>query len=323
MEKIKFIEVASELAAGTRGASLGIGALKTASLNKGSDFFKRFPSLIVPTLNEHLFDDIVHPAAKRVTEVRQMLERTCQAVQETLTEGNFPLVLGGDHSTAAGSICGIKAAMPNKRVGVIWIDAHADLHTPYTTPSGNMHGMPLAGVANIDNLECQMNTPKPETIAEWEQIKNIGVSGPKIDPQDIVFISMRSFEDPEEAIIDRYGIRNFTVEELRSKGVAAVVEETLQLLAHCDLLYVSFDVDSLDTEVSCGTGTPVPGGLTVEEGQELNRLLMKEPKVACWEMVEINPTLDTLNCMAEAAFEILVAAVKARSGNGHLVDTSS
>ena len=322
MEKIKFIEVASELAAGTRGASLGIGALKTASLNNRSDFFRNFPTRIVPTLNEHLFDDIVHPFAKHIVQVRKMLEHTCQAVQATLEEGSFPLVLGGDHSTAAGSICGVKAAMPDKRVGVIWIDAHADLHTPYTTPSGNMHGMPLAGVANIDNLECQINKPTPESIAEWERIKNIGLPGPKINPADIVFISMRDFEAPEKAIIDRYGIRNFTVEDVRSRGAAAVVEDTLQVLAQCDVLYVSFDVDSLDPDISRGTGTPVPGGLSIEEGLELNRLLIQQPKVVCWEMVEINPTLDTLNRMAEVAFQILVATVKARLSNGKLVEAS-
>lgn len=320
MERIKFIEVASELAAGTRGASLGIGALKTASLNKGSDFFKKYPCMAVPTINDHLFEDVMNPYAKRIPQVRMMLERTCGAIENTLREGTFPVVLGGDHSTAAGTICGIKTAMPNKRLGVIWIDAHADLHTPYTTPSGNMHGMPLAIAANIDNLECQVNEPKEETIAEWEKIKNIGLSGPKIDPSDIVFIAMRDREEPEKAVVSRHGIRNFAVEELRAKGVQAVVEQTLEALAHCDVLYVSFDVDSLDPEISRGTGTPVPGGLTAEEGMELNRLFIKEQKVVCWEMVEINPTLDSHNHMAETAFEILEVAVKSRSANGTLVN---
>ncbi|EMR04831.1 arginase [Cesiribacter andamanensis] len=319
MGKIKFIEVASELAAGTRGASLGIGALKTASLNKGSQFFKKYPCLAVPTINDTLFDDVVNPYAKRIPQVRQMLERTCQAVTDTLTEGYFPVVLGGDHSTAAGTMCGIKAALPAMRLGVIWIDAHADLHTPFTTPSGNMHGMPLAMVAGLDNLECAINDPRAETIAEWEAIKNIGLNGPKINPSDIVFISMRDREAPERALVERYGMRNFEVEELRSKGAARIVEESMQALQACDVIYVSFDVDSLDPQISRGTGTPVPGGLTVEEALELNSLFVKQPKVQCWEMVEINPTLDTHNQMAEVAFEILQATVKARSANGQLI----
>lgn len=319
MEKIKFIEVASELAAGTRGASLGVGALKTASLNKGSNFFRKFPRLVVPTLNDQLFNDIVQPYAKYVADVQEMLVRTCDAVKSTIEEGYFPLVLGGDHSTAAGTICGIKAAMPQKRVGVIWIDAHADLHTPYTTPSGNMHGMPLAIAANIDNRECQTNEPRPETVTAWENIKNIGIHGPKLDPSDIVFVAMRDREGPEEAIIRRHGIKNFSVEVLRSKGALAVVREALVVLEHCDVLYVSFDVDSLDPEISRGTGTPVPGGLSIEEGLELNRLFIEQPKVVCWEIVEINPALDTLNKMGEAGFEILESTVNARSSNGKLV----
>ncbi|WP_224996524.1 arginase [Cesiribacter sp. SM1] len=320
MERIKFIEVASELGAGTRGASLGIGALKAASLAKGSDFFKRYPCMAVPTLNEQLFEDILHPYAKRIPQVRQILEYTYDAVKNTLQEGCFPVVLAGDHSTAAGTIAGIKAAMPQKRLGVIWIDAHADLHTPFTTPSGNMHGMPLSMVAGIDNKECQVNEPQAETVEEWSRIKNIGIAGAKIDPSDIVFIGMRSREEPEKAIISRHGIRNFSVEELRSKGVASVVHETMNLLADCSAVYISFDVDSLDPEISAGTGTPVPQGLTVEEARELNHSLISQEKVVCWEMVEINPTLDVLNKMAKTAFEILEIAVTARSSNGKLID---
>ena len=320
MEKIKFIEVASELGAGTRGASLGIGALKAASLTNNSTLFKEYPSHIVSTLNEHLFADIVHPYAKCIPQVRLVLERTCKAVQDAFEEGVFPIVLAGDHSTAAGTISGVKAAMPQKRLGVIWIDAHADLHTPYTTPSGNMHGMPLAIVTNIDNKECQVNEPVPETVTEWQRAKNIGIEGPKLEPSDIVFISMRSYEEPEKAIINRYGIRNFDMLEVRTKGVEAIAKEALQLLAHCDMIYVSFDVDSMDPEISCGTGTPVPDGISVEDCVELNRLLIGEPKVVCWEMVEINPTLDNCNQMAQAGLQVLEAAVKVRTSNGKLIN---
>jgi arginase len=319
MGKIKFIEVASELAAGTRGASLGIGALKTASLNRGSHFFKNYPCMAVPTINDYLFEDIVNPYAKRIPQVRQMLERTCEAVSATLTEGLFPVVLGGDHSTAAGTICGIRSAMPGKRIGVVWIDAHADLHTPYTTPSGNMHGMPLAMVSGIDNRECLLNEPRPETVEEWEKIKNLAGSGPKVQPSDIVFVAMRDREAPEKALVERYGMRNFEVAEVRAKGTARVVQEAMQVLEACDVVYVSFDVDSLDPQISRGTGTPVPGGLSVEEGMELNTRFIAHPKVVCWEMVEINPTLDNHNQMAEVGFDILQAAVKARTTNGELI----
>lgn len=312
MEKIKLVEVSSELAAGTRGASLGVGAIKTASLNKGSDFFRNHKSTVVPTINETLFEDIENPHAKHIHGVRLMLERTCEAVSSTITNGFMPVVLAGDHSTAAGTICGIKSAHPDKRIGVIWIDAHADFHTPYTSPSGNMHGFSLAMAAAIDNMECRVNNPKESTLQEWEQIKKIGLDGPKIKPEDVVFIGVRSTEEPERCIMENHKVRNFTVEEFRQKGVNTIVSEALQHLSACDLIYVSFDVDSMDPEeISEGTGTPVPNGLLDSEALELNSLLVQSPKVCAWEIVEVNPTLDEHNSMAETAFEIIESTVKA------------
>lgn len=312
MEKLKIVEVSSELAAGTRGASLGIGAIKTASLNKGSDFFRKYKSTVVATINETLFEDVENPHAKHIREVRIMLERTCEAVSATMAGGFVPVVLAGDHSTAAGTICGIKSANPNKRIGVIWIDAHADFHTPYTSPSGNMHGFSLAIAAAIDNLECRVNNPKESTVEEWENIKKIGADGAKIVPEDVLFIGVRSTEEPERSLMENHGIRNIAVSELREKGVKAVAEEALAHLAHCDLIYVSFDVDSMDPEeISEGTGTPVPNGLYDDEAKELNRLLVQDPKVCAWEIVEVNPTLDEHNSMAETAFEIIESTVKA------------
>ena len=312
MEKLKIVEVSSELAAGTRGASLGVGAIKTASLNKGSDFFRKYKTTAVPTINEMLFEDVENPTAKHIHEVRIMLERTCEAVSDTMNKGFVPIVLAGDHSTAAGTICGIKNANPHKRIGVIWIDAHADFHTPYTSPSGNMHGFSLAIAAAIDNLECRVNDPRESTLQEWEEIKKIGVDGPKIVPEDVVFIGVRSTEEPEECLMENHGIRNFTVSEVREKGVKNIAEEALARLAHCDLIYVSFDVDSMDPEeISEGTGTPVPNGLYDDEAKELNRLLVQHPKVCAWEIVEVNPTLDEHNAMAETAFEIIESTVRA------------
>lgn len=320
MEKLKIIEVSSELAAGTFGASLGIGAIKTASLNKGSDFFRKYPNKVVPTLNESLFVAIETPTAKHIHEVRLMLERTCEAVSATLTNGFLPIVLAGDHSTAAGTICGIKKAQPDKRIGVVWIDAHADFHTPYTSPSGNMHGFPLAIVSAIDNQECKINEPGAKTIEQWEKIKKIGLDGPKINPEDVVFIGVRDTEKPEQFLMKKHNMLNISVGELREKGVDAVVKKVFGRLEACDLIYVSFDVDSMDPEeISGGTGTPVPNGFLDKEVQELNSQLVRNPKVCAWEMVEVNPTLDEHNAMGETAFEILestVQAMESRSREG-------
>jgi arginase len=237
------------------------------------------------------------------------------AIESLRLEKQFPIVLAGDHSTAAGTIMGIKAAHPEKRLGVIWIDAHADLHTPYTTPSGNMHGMPLAMVAQIDNKECQINTPDKETLQYWEKIKKIGGDFPKVLPQDIVFISVRDTEQPEDHLIQTHGIRNFTTKEVRDLGIQKIASQALEILSDCDQLYISFDVDSLDSSISVGTGTPVPNGLTVADAIELNAELIKDKRVCCWEIVEVNPTLDTENTMAEIAFEVLEITTKSLVDN--------
>jgi len=307
MRKIRLVEVRSELAAGTRGASLGIDAMKVASLGKHSDFFLRFQPIRVKNENDLLFQEPKFKNAKYGEGVYTVLKRVCDAVSDLRSEGLFPIVLAGDHSTAAGTIAGIKKADPDKRLGAIWIDAHADFHSPYTTPSGNMHGMPLAMATAIDNIECEQNDVEEETEALWERIKSIGMRGPKMKPEDVVFIGVRDTESPEDFLMEKYGIKNFTTAEVTEKGIQQVSREALEILKDCDQIYISFDVDSLDTSISVGTGTPVPEGLTKEQALELNIELIKDKRVCCWEIVEVNPTLDTENRMANNAFEILEA----------------
>jgi arginase len=307
MRKIRLVEVRSELAAGTRGASLGIDAMKVASLAQHSGFFAKFQPIRVKNENDLLFSEPKFPYAKYGEGVLTVLKRVCDAVYDLRSEGLFPIVLAGDHSTAAGTIAGIKKAHPDKRLGVIWIDAHADFHSPYTTPSGNMHGMPLAMASAIDNEECEQNDIEDETEVLWEHVKNIGVRGPKIHPKDVVFIGVRDTETPEDFILKKYGIKNFKTSEVTEKGIQTVAKEALEILADCDQIYISFDVDSLDVSISVGTGTPVPEGLSKQQALELNIELIKDKRVCCWEIVEVNPTLDTQNKMANHAFEILEA----------------
>jgi arginase len=310
VKDLKIIEVKSEIGAGTRGASLGVEAIKIASLDMNSDFFKQFESVEVENVNELLFDGAKHSYAKFIDGVMIMEERVCLEVYETIWNENFPLIIAGDHCTAYGTIAGIKKADPKVRLGVIWIDAHADIHTPFTTPSGNMHGMALSMACGIDNLECKVNDPRGETLEYWEQIKNVGIPGPKVYPEDIVYIGVRDLEKPENYLINKYNINFIETEDIKKLGSAKIAERALQMLEHCDLIYVSFDVDTLDSRISTGTGTPVPNGLTVDEAKVLNAELAKNPKVCAWEIVEVNPTLDTENRMAESAFEILEATAK-------------
>ena len=237
-----------------------------------------------------------------------MYERVSEEVCKTLKNNEFPIVIAGDHSTAGGTIAGIKMANPKLNIGIIWIDAHADLHTPYTTPSGNVHGMPLATALAEDNTEMKVNKLDQETINFWFALKNIGGISPKITYKDLVFINVRDTEQQEDALIKKNAVKNFTTAEIRRKGVEKVAIESLAMLDHCDLIYVSFDVDCMDAAISKGTGTPVPNGITEKEAGNLVARLMQSKKICCFEMVEINPTLDKENLMAENAFEILLRA---------------
>ncbi|GAB3660797.1 arginase [Echinicola sediminis] len=305
MRNIELVEVRSELAAGTRGASLGVDALKVASWDKKSNFFTKFDPINVPDANNYLWKNNPFPNAKYIDGVLEVITNVYETVRKLRQEKKFPIILAGDHSTAAGSIMGIKAADPEKRLGVIWIDAHADIHSPYTSPSGNMHGMTLGMCLQEDNLDCQQQAPSDEEIAYWEKIKKIGGDFPKIKAEDIVYISVRDTEKPEDHLIQKHGIKNFPTKEVREKGVETIAKEALALLKDCEQIYISFDVDSMDSSISVGTGTPVPDGLTVKEAIHLNEEFIKDKRVCCWEIVEVNPTLDSENAMAEIAFEVL------------------
>lgn len=309
MRNIKILEVRSEIGAGTRGASLGVDAIKIAALDFMSNLFVNFPSEVIETENRLLYEPVASPYAKRITGVHAMYDKVSKAVCDTVKSGLFPLVLAGDHSTAGATIAGLKMARPKRRLGVVWIDAHADMHSPYTTPSGNMHGMPLAVSLGEDNVENQLHNPDAATVDYWNKLKNMGKIEPKILPEDIVFIALRDFEKEEEAIIKKGNIKVIPVAEVRRKGVENVVRQTFLHLSNCDDIYVSFDVDSLDSSISRGTGTPVSNGLREREAEDLVASFMQHHKICCFEIAEVNPTLDKENLMAEIAFNILQRSV--------------
>ncbi len=315
IKPIKIIEIKSEIGAGTRGASMGVDAIKIAALDFGSNFFKKFKTVEVPNENNLLLEPVVHDYAKRIKGIYNLNERLHKEIERTLLEDNIPIVLAGDHSSALGTIAGIRTAYPEKRLGVIWIDAHADMHSPYTTPSGNMHGMPLCCSLAEDNREKQINKPDDETIEYWEKLKKLGGVSPKIHYKDLVFIALRDFEPAEEFLMKKHAVRVFNLQEIRKKAVERVAIESLNYLDHCDMIYVSFDVDSMDSRISSGTGTPVPNGITEKEAGNLIYYIMRSKKICCFEMVEINPTLDKENLMAENAFEILQKATNQLSND--------
>lgn len=305
MRTVKLIEIKSELGAGTRGASLGVDAIKIAAMDFGSLYFKSMKSVEIANENKELFEPIINHYAKHINAIYKLYQRISKEVAKTMKRRQFPLILAGDHSTAGGTIAGIKMAYPSKRLGVIWIDAHADIHSPYTTPSGNMHGMPIALSLGEDNMECKVNQPIGETVMFWNKLKNIGRINPKINYEDVFYVGLRDTEEEEEHLIEKHNMKTISVAAMRKKGISRSADHILKMLDHCDHIYISFDVDSMDPKVSKGTGTPVPRGLTnIEAGNFLSRLV-QNPKVCCFEMVEVNPTLDKENMMAENAFRIL------------------
>ncbi len=309
LKKIKFIEVKSEIGAGTRGASLGPDAIKIAALDYGSSLFNKIPSVEIKVENNLLFESGGSLYAKRLRGILNIYERLSKTIGDVLKAKEFPIVLAGDHSTAGGTIAGIRMAYPKQRLGVIWIDAHADLHSPYTTPTGNVHGMPLSGALNEDNIANRMNKPDKDTIDLWTKLKKLGGIAPKINWSDLVFISMRDVEPEETFLIKKNKVRVFTTNDVKRNGVEKIARDALAHLNNCQLIYVSFDVDSMDSSISKGTGTPVRNGITEKEAGSLCVRLIQNEKVCCFEIAEVNPTLDKENLMAENTFEILQRVV--------------
>lgn len=305
MKKLRIIEVKSEIGAGTRGASMGPDAIKIAALDYGSNLFKKVDKVEVPVENQLLFESPGSPYAKRIKGMLSVLEKTANQVRNTLKNNEFPIVLAGDHSTAAGTISGIKMAYPKQKIGVIWIDAHADLHSPWTTPSGNMHGMPLAAVLAEDNMTNKMNKVDKDTQDLWNKIKKIGNIGPKIEWSDLVYIALRDVEPEESYLLKKNKVKIFSTNDVKRNGVEKIARDTLAHLNRCQLIYISFDVDSMDSSISKGTGTPVRNGITEKEAGSLLVRLVQNEKVCCFEIAEVNPTMDKENLMAENTFEIL------------------
>ena len=284
MKNIKLIEVPSEIGAGTRGASLGVEAVKIAALDFMSNFFVHFPSEKVKTENQLLFEPIHSPYAKRLSGVLTMYERISKAVEDTIKNNFFPMVLSGDHSNAGGTIAGIKAAKPNSRLGVIWIDAHADLHTPYTTPSGNIHGMPVAVLLGMGD----------------ETLTRIGGEESFLKKENIVYIGSRDLDIGERKAMKEQGIKVFTMHEIDDMVIKKVMEEAIKIAGEgTDGIHVSFDLDAVDPEIAPGTGTKVPGGMGYRETHHALEMIAMSNKLVSVEFVEVNPLLDRQNTTAE------------------------
>jgi arginase len=174
---VRYLIVESEVGAETRGSSPGFKAMEVVGWNNNSEILSKYNYKTVEVYNQDLYKDIDTPNANHIESVVKVLENVTEAVHNSV-DTEFPIVLSGDHSIAAGTIAGIKKAFPNKRLGVVWIDAHADIHSPYTTPSGNVHGMPLGSALGLDNLELKINDLSAKETEEWNKMKNLSGQSP-------------------------------------------------------------------------------------------------------------------------------------------------
>jgi arginase len=212
-------------------------------------------------------------------------------VEKILTNGQFPLVIGGDHSIAIGTIAGLalRARAQNKRLGVLWIDAHGDLNTDASSPSGNIHGMPLAASLGLGALE----------------LTSIGGEFPKVAAKNVVLVGTRDLDEGERVNIRKQGVNIFTMEEIDKHGMAVIMAKALRKLRDVDMLHVSFDLDAVDPSVAPGVGTPVKGGLDYREAHLIMETLNESGLMTSLEIVEVNPILDNRNQSAEFAVELI------------------
>ncbi len=307
---VKLVEVYSDIAGKKKGAGYGIDALMKACELSGSRYFKQYTAEVILHENSAFEEASLYKNAKYIDKIYKVIKRVAYRIKALKQANLFPLVLSGDHASCAGVMHGIKMAHPNDEIGVIYIDAHADIHTPYTSLSGNMHGMPLGIACGLDNKAFKINQLSSDEVVYWERLKQLSGVTQAINPSNIVFCGLRDYEKAEAGVIHEYGIKKYSAQSITYYGIKTIVEKIFMDLAHCQHIYISFDVDSIDPLFIPGTGTPATKGLSFEQALQLNMQLVKNEKVCCWEIAEINPMLDSTNQSAKQLFSILEQVTK-------------
>jgi arginase len=299
-QAIHIIGFPMDLGAGRRGVDMGPSALRIA------DIEGRLSSLGYSVVDHGDIDvqepevlTVVDKSLRYLPEITRSCERLARRVKSSLKSGDFPIVLGGDHSMAIGTIAGVAGYCRDagKRLGVIWVDAHSDINTPSTSPSGNIHGMPVAASIGIGSPD----------------LARVGGDYRKLDPHNIVMIGLRSVDVGERRVIRETGIRAYTMTDIDRLGMHQVINESLDYLSdRADHIHVSFDLDSVDPSIAMGVGTPVPGGLTYREAHLVMETIAERGALGSLEVAEVNPILDTLNNSAMFAADLVASAMGKR-----------
>lgn len=288
LSKSDIVLVKHDLGASVEGASQGPDAIYTSLVD--TLFANKYVHIVEETKSFGSAGGFEH--AKNIQEITQSIDTLAEKVKAGLQRNDHCLVLSGDHSTAAGTISGVKKAYPDQRIGVVWFDAHADIHSPYTTPSGNMHGMPLSAVTDQDNTLAAVRDLDEQTIQAWDTFKNTVGFLPAVLPRDIAFVGIRDLEEPETKLLSRQESLNIYAKDFATQSVASWFERISKHLADCDRWVVNFDLDCLDASEVPGTGTPVEQGPATTPITALTQKLVQHPKCCCFELSEYNPQLD-------------------------------
>jgi len=295
--KVDIIGVPIDLGAGRRGVDMGPSAIRYANLQReleklGHEVQDKgnveVPIAETCTVNE--------PNLRYIDCIVPMARRTAGAVATTIQAGRFPVVLGGDHSISLGSVRG---AARGRKVGLLWVDAHADFNTHATTPSGNIHGMPLAALCGYGD---------PRLVQMWNE------PIPVIDPGRVAILGARDLDDDEKTLLRKAGVMVMGIEQIDRLGMFNAVSKALAHISQdTDGIYLSFDLDSLEPGHAPGVGTPVAGGLTYREAHLACELAHENGKLIGLDMVESNPILDTVNQTAHLAVELIASALGRRN----------
>ena len=299
-KKVSLIGVPMDLGGGLRGVDMGPSAIRIAGLGRrveelGREFEDRGN---VPVLRPETRDPR-NPRARFVGTIAHSCERLRNRVERILDDGAFPLVVGGDHSIACGTIAGISSwhARRKKKIGLIWFDAHADMNTPETSPTGNVHGMPLA---------CVLGKGPDEMV-------RLGSSVPMVDPSKAVLIGIRSVDAGERELVRESGIQVYSMREIDILGMDRVMREAIDIVTKGTAgFHLSFDMDGCDPAAAPGVGTPVSGGVTHREAHLLLEHAADSKKLLGLELTEINPILDHRNMTAELAVEFVLSGLGKR-----------
>ncbi len=294
---VRVIGVPLDLGSGRRGVDMGPSAIRIAGLGErlaalGCDVSDQ-GDIAAPTPETH---DPRDPTKKFVREIARVCQDLYLQAFQAHRDGALPIVLGGDHSLAAGSVGASAdfAAAQQRTIGLIWVDAHGDMNTPATTGSGNVHGMPLAALLG----------PQPSELAR------IGGFAPKVRPEHTVLVGVRNLDDREKALVRASQVHVFTMKEIDRLGMANVAEQAVQIAGEGTAgIHVSFDVDACDPAIAPGVGTPVKGGLNYREAHLAMEIVADSGRLTSLDLVEVNPTLDVRNATAQLATELALSAL--------------